>query len=877
MSTGGLPMSSHKTDVVHPYVREDLAETKYIPLYAWTQAVLGLSGKDIEDRAAHIRRLRWFEDPVIRDALIAFCSTPPDTRREVGRYQPFADIANRAFELAKGNLPDIPESYPIHDICVVRNDPQNIRRIAQHELGADRSPDLLFIRGADKWKLEGSKPKRVRWVDIMAWLEFKASFKDLMGAFNRESKEYGLHTIDEETLQSRDTTPDITPLRPSATTEPTGSKRSMCSTESIDQTRGNDSGSSAKRKSLGYSLSNEWVDAKVQSGGHALETAACTYGTRYSCLGIVFDNDIMSPWYYDAAGYVSVNQSVSLLSDFPKVMAILVGFACLGHEKWGAIPPAILPPASAPYPTHFPPESLKDHSFHLIHPTSTQKVGVTLTKSLFTQYNLVGRRTFLYDIETNTVISKDPLVVKLSYQVVSRKAEHAVLAIAKEAEVEHLPEVHMWGDLWAMSDGIRQIFYDVSSEMSEDKEGPEVATYEDRTLRALVYTKYRPLKELFSKSCDLVLVMVDQMLDCLHDLRYKAKILHRDISCNNIMYEIRDGREYFILIDYDLAIVVTDDGELSTVASSKHRTGTLPFMAFELLQEMRDPGYGSKAPRIRHRLRHDLESMLYVSLWSSTSMPDTEDKKLRKEIVEYLTKWEKESIASVADVKSALIMEPVMIDSVPFPLTSEFLRPAFKNWVTLLREARIQWSTHCRRIESGRSTRSYDMETLNGMITRDTIRKAINTGFIPGDSSDDEELPAAVARPRYRLRNPKTSDNVGEDKTLFGGPSTMDRTRREKPKNIVASQEKDMPAYVEADAEPADERSVDKIPNQTTAKKARGRTNKDVQPPLLKKVPRSPKVAAAKAASGKRTETTRKTTVIKKVKGREEDGEGNTQ
>ncbi len=324
------------------------------------------------------------------------------------------------------------------------------------------------------------------------------------------------------------------PLKPLTVTEPTlgegissriGSKRSRDegSIEGIGHTRGSDDSSSSTRKmSPGYSLSDGRVDTKLQSGGYALQMAACTYGTRYSSLGIVFDNDVMSPWYYDVAGCVSVNQSLSLLSDFPKVMAILVGFACLSHEKWGAIPPAISPPASAPYPTHFPPESLRDHSFDMMHPTSKRSVRVTLTKSLFTQYNLVGRRTFLYDIETNTVISKDPLVVKLSYQVVTRKAEHVVLAIAKKAKVEHLPEVHMWGDLWTMSDGIRQIFYDVSSEMSEDKEGPGVATYEDRTLRALVYTRYRPLKELFSKSCDLVLVMVDQMLDCEYILFYNG-------------------------------------------------------------------------------------------------------------------------------------------------------------------------------------------------------------------------------------------------------------------------------------------------------------------------------------------------------------------
>ncbi len=284
-----------------------------------------------------------------------------------------------------------------------------------------------------------------------------------------------------------------------------GFKRSRGGTDDIDQRQNDNSGFNTKKKSLGYSLSDGRVDAKVQSGGYALETAACTYGTRSSCLGIVFDNDVMSPWYYDAAGYVSVNQNLSLVSDFPKVMAILVGFACLGHEKWGAIPAVISPPASAPYPTHFPPESLKDHSFDMVHPNSKRKVRVTLTKSLFTQYNLVGRRTFLYDIETNTVISKTPLVVKISYQVVTRKAEHIVLKLAKKAKVGHLPEVHMWGDLWKMSEGIRQTFYDLSS---------KTATFEDRVLRALVYTKYLPIKELFSKSPDLIFVMADQILDC---------------------------------------------------------------------------------------------------------------------------------------------------------------------------------------------------------------------------------------------------------------------------------------------------------------------------------------------------------------------------
>ena len=48
----------------------------------------------------------------------------------------------------------------------------------------------------------------------------------------------------------------------------------------------------------------------------------------------------------------------------------------------------------------------------------------------------------------------------------------------------------------------------------------------------------------------------------LHDLRYKANMLHRDISVNNIMYQMRNGRHHFVLIDFDMAFmeeILTDE------------------------------------------------------------------------------------------------------------------------------------------------------------------------------------------------------------------------------------------------------------------------------------------------------------------------------
>jgi len=79
-----------------------------------------------------------------------------------------------------------------------------------------------------------------------------------------------------------------------------------------------------------------------------------------------------------------------------------------------------------------------------------------------------------------------------------------------------------------------------------------------------------------------------------------GKILHRDISENNIIItdsatkEAPKGK----LIDLDLA------KELDSIPSgASHRTGTMQFMAIEVLE-----GKG-------HTYRHDLESFLYVFTW----------------------------------------------------------------------------------------------------------------------------------------------------------------------------------------------------------------------------------------------------------------------
>lgn len=79
-----------------------------------------------------------------------------------------------------------------------------------------------------------------------------------------------------------------------------------------------------------------------------------------------------------------------------------------------------------------------------------------------------------------------------------------------------------------------------------------------------------------------------------------GKILHRDISENNLIITdaMQKGDPKGTLIDLDLAQEL--DGGSS---GARHRTGTMEFMAIEVLEGE------------AHTYRHDLESFLYVFLW----------------------------------------------------------------------------------------------------------------------------------------------------------------------------------------------------------------------------------------------------------------------
>lgn len=216
--------------------------------------------------------------------------------------------------------------------------------------------------------------------------------------------------------------------------------------------------------------------------------------------------------------------------------------------------------------------------------------------------------------------------------------------------------------------------YDQSSEANDEASGEAKSSiytpnredpYENRILSCLVISPAGRVLSDFST--------IRELLEALHDairahrsLYIKGGILHRDISSNNIIIPSPGKADGFkgMLIDFDLA--KEQDGGPS---GARHRTGTMQFMAIEVLRGL------------DHTYRHDLESFFYVLLWMCARCAWDEMKRFRKEgetapDESLLRKWEIGKFKDIADAKEGHMtvnsLERIMNE---FPETFNIAKP----------------------------------------------------------------------------------------------------------------------------------------------------------------------------------------------------------
>ncbi|KAI0827171.1 hypothetical protein BC628DRAFT_207803 [Trametes gibbosa] len=235
-------------------------------------------------------------------------------------------------------------------------------------------------------------------------------------------------------------------------------------------------------------------------------------------------------------------------------------------------------------------------------------------------------------------------------------------------------------------------------------------------------SKYRPLRDRLLAHPRDIFEMVSQITDTLHSLYHDAGLLHGNVSYTNILWELEapNGPVHFILNDFDLEIDTNDRD--ATGPTSQHRTGTLPFMAIEPLENMAKP-VGSQT--VLHQLYHDYESLFWVALWSAMKTERNISDAMDKEIRAVVSRWETGDYETIAHRKNSLFTRN-KLRKLPFTPSFQplgwFLSDLFDTIVTAWQVMREEDRSAYRDAREARS----EEEVKHEWISRDKIREVVN-------------------------------------------------------------------------------------------------------------------------------------------------------
>ncbi|KAF8268560.1 hypothetical protein EI94DRAFT_1138878 [Lactarius quietus] len=417
-------------------------------------------------------------------------------------------------------------------------------------------------------------------------------------------------------------------------------------------------------------------------------------GLRSHVISALVIDDTIQLLYYDRS-IILVSERVNFLEDKPRLVAMFQAIGNLSLSQLGYAD-LIRPP-----PLLDNPRRTAD-IFNGLKLALSDGTNLLLGNTIYHQHGIIGRGTCVVQakyIRGSGASGDDDswvrsLVVKLSWPAKSRIAENDLIAKARKVAnhdehrwvLKHLPKV-----LHAEDRHITSLSQALIDRMGD--------CYEERVLRIIVQEELHPITER-TTAVDLA-QSFREVFKCYRWLYDVPNILHRDISLNNLMLRKEDGNVYAVLNDLDLA-VSADPADVKS-KSSKHRTGTKPFMAIDLLG--RDPSV--------HMYRHDLESLFYVLLWITSRFHDG------IEIANPpLQDW--------AESEDPVTMKRSFLLDLPFRPTERFR--SFIPWVTSMHK---MFSDGFRaRGQANLSSSFFANDTLGGSVTFDAFQAALDTDLL---------------------------------------------------------------------------------------------------------------------------------------------------
>ncbi|KAK0189842.1 hypothetical protein F5146DRAFT_1224840 [Armillaria mellea] len=681
--------ADHEVGDFDRYIEADLRERVFIHTEHFFTTILHLSPDwKTDDRIANqIQAIR--DDPAFKQHVqtyFALCDKAKPSEKSF--YHPDGVMGKRAF--------DVLGATDVSGLCIYRQDAMPVvgseEEIIPDTLGVLRAMFTSSGNDVDKMKDSGLE-RNFSWAQTMHWQEFKpaCSFLDegtdaryrVLSDAGKDpwSDVRGKITIHHDPGSIlppvRSLGPGSTAKRRSQQEPPHTSKyaRSMA-TPDISKAR-NRSATLTALIVVAEPIPEEADqsearrEAIVQCGRYALEILSS--GFRTHCIGALVTMGRIQLLYYDRSIIIVCKPTEMFKSVKPsgsttnpteitdEFGALLIALDRLTPKQRGIQEQTL--------------DVFKGVKLSLKLKTvkSDEVVEVTLGRIILHQPAIIGRHTCVVEAESNYKgWEGKELVVKISWPAVERKSEADLVHIAREKArsmktgkkpdwaLDHLPDILLCQDFVYEADSTQA---NIAAFCKKAKcANNETIDYEHRVCRIMVQERLYPLDELR---------MVEEYAQVFFDILQIHKRL--------------DG----------------------------HRTGTLPYMASELLVDK-----NGQPPK--HLYRHDVESIFYAILLlccryqvlptptSSEPAPLTCEK-----VSSRFDEWYTLGRATLRAKKVTFIMDDVIVVNSGFA--------SFQPWLNDLHgqfsDGQSARSSHSHRQARGKATGAFDEETLQNQVS----------------------------------------------------------------------------------------------------------------------------------------------------------------